>query len=57
MRRPQIMIWEQGKKWTLHFRCVGIPTHIKQQNNNNNIKEITLHMSSPPKIWGKSLHF
>ena len=45
------------KKWTLYFRCVGIPTHIKQQNNNNNIKKITLYMSSPPKIWGKSLHF
>ena len=44
-------------KEPLYFTCVGIPTHIKQQNNNNNIKEITLHMSSPPKIWGKSLHF
>ena len=44
-------------KWTLYFRCVGIPTHIKQQNNNNNIKKITFHMSPPPKIWEKSSHF
>ena len=44
-------------KWTLCFRCVGIPTHIKHQNNNNNIKTITLHMSPPPKIWGKPFSF
>ena len=44
-------------KWTLYFRCVGIPTHIKHQNNNNNIKTITLHMSPPPKIWGKPFSF
>ena len=44
-------------KWTLYFRCVGIPTHIKHQNNNNNIKTITLHMSPPPKIWGRPFSF
>ena len=44
-------------KWTLYFRCVVIPTHINKQNNNNNIKKITNHMSPPPKIWGRSFHF
>ena len=48
-------------KWTLYFRCVGIPTHIKQQNNNNNIKKITFDMCAPPRfctqLWALQRYF
>ena len=55
MRRPKIMIWQQGQNG--HYISGVIPTHIKQQNNNNNITKILFHMSPPPKIWGNSSHF
>ena len=40
---------------------MGIPTHIKQQNNNNNIKKITFDMCAPPRfctqLWALQRYF
>ena len=48
-------------KIALNFTCVGIPTHIKQQNNNNNIKKITFDMCAPPRfctqLWALQRYF
>ena len=40
---------------------MGIPTHIKQQNSNNNIKKITFDMCAPPRfctqLWALQRYF
>ena len=49
------------RKTALYFTCVGIPTHIKQQNSNNNIKKITFDMCAPPRfctqLWALQRYF